>query len=81
MSICEQCAAGADVSGALPPDLRSAPDMREIVRVFHEGCPGGTWCDCQHKGTGWRGPLAREQDAPMNVGVVREPTNPDWGAA
>jgi len=28
--------------------LRDQPERADVIARFHLGCPGGTWCDCQH---------------------------------
>jgi hypothetical protein len=49
--ICENCRA----AGKLLQELRENAawlDEFDEVGYLHMECPGGTWCDCQHKETG-----------------------------
>lgn len=39
MSICEPCRKGATLLG----------EDASAAISWHEECPGGTWCDCQHQ--------------------------------
>jgi hypothetical protein len=54
--ICTNCKAGADLWASTPaePTVPTWPEWQEAmnqVAAHHAACLGGTWCDCQHRGT------------------------------
>lgn len=42
--ICESCRHASEVEMDTPPEV-----ILLWKRAFHDKCPGGTWCDCQHR--------------------------------
>lgn len=50
--ICSACAAGADVKTVAEWDLKQLDEIGlSVAKNMHGLCKGGTWCDCQHRGT------------------------------
>lgn len=58
--ICKSCGEAGDLlvklrSWPKPETIKEATEaimsnmITERVEVLHGACPGGTWCDCQHK--------------------------------
>lgn len=48
--ICDKCRTAGNLLVAvdLSYDFTTDDDVEEAASL-HEKCPGGTWCDCQHK--------------------------------
>lgn len=49
--ICKHCAEGADVKDAPGATRHRLSANREKRNQLHGKCRGGSWCDCNHKGT------------------------------
>jgi len=46
--ICPSCRAAGNFAAELDYSPPTGSDLGNVLEL-HDECPGGTWCDCQHK--------------------------------